>query len=129
MNIGDNDRIYLNNSQTSSVTVVDSNIIITSVSEKTVTIVDGADKTFYINDSVWSDYAANYADNGTEDTVESSADIIDDFWFTEDNNFMSTNNLDAIMDDSAALTGLNFNDKEAFAQDEPQITYVSNDTK
>ena len=127
--IGDNDRIYLNNSQTSSVTVVDSNIIITSVSEKTVTIVDGANKTFYINDSVWSDYALNYADTETEETLESSADIIDDFWFTDDNNFISANNLDAIMDDGAALTGLNFNDKDIFAQDEPQITYVSNDTK
>ncbi len=127
IDIGDEDKIYLNNSQTSSVTVVDSDIIITSVSDKTVTIKDGADKTFQINDVLWSTYAADYS--GEEDS--SSADLVEDFWFAEDNNFIGSNNLDAIMSDGAAVTNWNgnFDSNNIFAQDEPEITYASNDTK
>ena len=125
VDIGDDDKIYLNNAQTSTVTVTNSDIVITTVSDKTITIKDGADKTFQINDELWSTYAADYS--GEDNS--SSADLVENFWFAEDNNFIGANNLDAIMDDGAAITGLNFNDKDIFAQDKPDLTYASNDTK
>ncbi len=118
-NIGNNDAISLSGCSAESVSVKGSDVIITTDDKETITLKEATGKSIYISGKGTQTYSS----------VASSADIIDDFWFTEDDtNFAVGGEIDSIIDNSNSLANLNFNPVDSnniFAQDEPQITFTN----
>ncbi len=115
--IGAGDYVSLKDCTVKKISVSGTDVII-SIEDSTnkITLKDATGKRIWISGQNWQTY-----------TAASSADIIEDFWFTEDNNFVSSGgDLDSIIDESNSLANLNFNPVDAdniFAQDSPAISY------
>ena len=83
-NIGNGDEIHLNECSAQSVSVSGSDIIVTIAdTEETITLKEAVDKNIYITGQDWKTYSAS-----TSEQLGMSADIVDEFWF-DDNNFMT----------------------------------------
>ena len=118
-NIGNNDAISLSGCNAESVSVKGSDVIITTDDKETITLKEATGKSIYISGKGTQTYSS----------VASSADIIGDFWFTEDDtNFAVGGEIDSIIDNSNSLANLNFNPVDSnniFAQDKPDVTFTN----
>ena len=109
--IDDGDQVVLNDCSATSVSVSGTDVIITTNYAETITLKDGTGKNIWISGQNWKTYDA-------EEISGSSALFADD-------NFISGNELDSIIDSGAEITNLNFSATNNFENLAPEISYAS----